>query len=82
MRSIRPLLEAMAADETHFAGVTSLGVDEHIWHYVSTKPETEGGRGRKELTGMVDLTVTPTDVSGPGCWTWCRDGRGRPTPTG
>ena len=55
-RSIKPLLEAMAADEARFADITSLGVDEHIWHHVSTKPETEGGRGPKELTGMVDLT--------------------------
>ncbi|WP_199589248.1 transposase family protein [Blastococcus sp. TF02A-26] len=55
-RSIRPLLAGMAADEARFAGVTSLGVDEHVWHHVSTKPETEGGRGPKELTGMVDLT--------------------------
>jgi transposase len=55
-RSIRPLLAAMAADESRFDDVTALGVDEHVWHHVSTKPETEGGRGPKELTGMVDLT--------------------------
>jgi transposase len=55
-RSIRPLLEAMAADETRFEGVSTLGVDEHVWHHVSTKPEDQGGRGPKELTGMVDLT--------------------------
>ncbi len=54
--SIQPLLKAMADDETRFAGVTSLGVDEHIWHHVSTKPIEAGGRGPKELTGMVDLT--------------------------
>ena len=54
--SIQPLLEAMADDETRFAGVISLGVDEHIWHHVSTKPIDAGGRGPKELTGMVDLT--------------------------
>jgi transposase len=29
-RSIKPLLDAMAADEARFADVTSLGVDEHI----------------------------------------------------
>ena len=34
----------------------TLGVDEHIWHHVSTKPIGAGGRGPKELTGMVDLT--------------------------
>jgi transposase len=55
-RSIQPLLEAMAADESRFEGVTTLGVDEHVWHHVSTKPEDQGGRGPKELTGMVDLT--------------------------
>lgn len=55
-RSIKPLLEALAADESRFDGVTTLGVDEHIWHHTSTKPENQGGRGPKELTGMVDLT--------------------------
>ncbi len=29
-----------------------------MWHHVSTKPVTDGGRGPKELTGMVDLTRT------------------------
>jgi transposase len=33
-RSIQPLLEAMAADESRFDGVRTLGVDEHIWHHV------------------------------------------------
>ncbi len=54
--SVKPLLQARADDETRFEGVTTLGVDEHVWHHVSTKPEAEGGRGPKELTGMVDLT--------------------------
>src|SRR5690606_6367096 len=54
--AIKPLLEAMAADPARFTGVTTLGVDEHIWHHVSTKPIGAGGRGPKELTGMVDLT--------------------------
>jgi transposase len=54
--SVKPLLEARAADETRFDGVTSLGVDEHVWHHVSTEPIADGGRGPKELTGMVDLT--------------------------
>lgn len=49
--SIRPILAAAAADESRFAGVTTLGVDEHIWHHVSP-----ARRGPKELTGMVDLT--------------------------
>jgi len=55
-RAIRPVLEAAAADESRFAGVTCLGVDEHVWHHVSTKPVDQGGRGPKEFTGMVDLT--------------------------
>ncbi len=55
-RSTKPLLEAMAADPTRFENVMTLGVDEHIWHHVSTKPIEDGGRGPKELTGMVDLT--------------------------
>jgi transposase len=33
--SIRPLLKAMADDETRFAGVRRLGVDEHVWHHAS-----------------------------------------------
>jgi transposase len=48
---LRPKLQAMADDQDRFAGVHTLGVDEHIWHHVSTKE-----RGPKELTGMVDLT--------------------------
>ena len=54
--SIRPLLQAMDKDPTRFEGVSILGVDEHVWHHVSTKPIEDGGRGPKELTGMVDLT--------------------------
>lgn len=57
--SVKPLLEQMAADETRFENVTTLGVDEHVWHHVSTKPVEDGGRGPKELTGMVDLTRNP-----------------------
>ena len=49
--SIRPILVAAATDESRFAGVTTLGVDEHIWHHVSPVK-----RGPKELTGMVDLS--------------------------
>ena len=54
--AIRPLLAAMASDESRFDGVATIGVDEHIWHHVSTKPIADGGRGPKELTGMVDLS--------------------------
>jgi len=55
-RAVRPVLEAAAADEDRFVGVTCLGVDKHVWHHVSTKPVDQGGRGPKEFTGMVDLT--------------------------
>jgi transposase len=54
--SIRPLLQAMADDETRFTDVRRLGVDEHVWHHVSTMSIADGGGGPKELTGMVDLT--------------------------
>ena len=50
-RSIEPLLAAMADDPARFDDVTSLGVDEHIWHHVD-----ERQRGPKALTGKVDLT--------------------------
>jgi transposase len=50
-RSIEPLLQQMADDPTRFDNVTSLGVDEHIWHHVD-----ERKRGPKALTGMVDLS--------------------------
>jgi transposase len=50
-RAIEPLLQAMADDPTRFDDVTTLGVDEHIWHHVS-----EQTRGPKALTGIVDLT--------------------------
>jgi len=49
--SIQPILNTLAADEGRFAGVTTLGVDDHLWHHVDTRK-----RGPKELTGMVDLT--------------------------
>ena len=58
--SIRPMLEAAAKDESRFDGVTTLGVDEHVWHHVSPIK-----RGPKELTGMVDLTRQP-DPKNPG----------------
>ena len=57
--TIKPLLDAAAEDPARFEGVTRLGVDEHIWHHVSTKPIEDGGRGPKELTGMVDLSLQP-----------------------
>lgn len=51
-RAIEPELVKLAADESRFEGVTTLGVDEHIWHHVDPRK-----RGPKELTGMVDLLV-------------------------
>ena len=50
-RAVRPELERLADDESRFGGVTSLGVDEHIWHHGDRRT-----KGPKELTGMVDLT--------------------------
>ena len=47
-RSILPLLETVATDPARFDGVTSFGVDEHIWHHVD-----ERRREPKALTGMV-----------------------------
>ena len=35
---------------------SGLGVDEHVWHHVSELPIADGGRGPKQLTGIVDLT--------------------------
>jgi transposase len=55
-RSIQPLLKSLAQDESRFDAVTTLGVDEHVWHHVNPKT-----RGPKELTGMVDLS---RDVKG------------------
>ena len=54
--SIEPILTAAAADESRFEGIAILGVDEHVWHHVSTRSVEAGGRGPKELTGVVDLT--------------------------
>ena len=51
--AIRPRLEDLAADESRFAGVVALGVDEHVWHHTPHKAAT---KGPTMLTGMVDLT--------------------------
>lgn len=37
--SIEPILTRAAADESRFAGVTTLGVDEHLWHHVDPAGE-------------------------------------------
>jgi len=52
----KAVLAAAAEDESRFEGVVILGVDGHVWHHVSTKPVEEGGRGPKDLTGLVDRT--------------------------
>ena len=48
---VKAELETAAADDSRFSGVSTLGVDEHVWHHASRKQ-----RGPRELTGMVDLT--------------------------
>ena len=50
-RAVEPELVKLAQDESRFESVTTLGVDEHIWHHVDPRK-----RGPKELTGMVDLS--------------------------
>jgi len=54
-RAVEPELVKLAADESRFENVNTLGVDEHIWHHVDPRK-----RGPKELTGMVDLTRDST----------------------
>lgn len=49
--AVQPELERMVDDSSRFDGVTTLGVDEHIWHHVDPRRQ-----GPKELTGMVDFT--------------------------
>jgi len=51
---VKPLLAAAADDESRFAGVRSLGVDEHTRHHGDQRKY-----GPKMLTGMVDLTPSP-----------------------
>ena len=48
-RSIAPLLQAMDDDPARFDGVTSLGVDEHLWHHVD---ERRRGPTRLPETGI------------------------------
>jgi transposase len=45
------LLARLDTDQHRFQGVTTLGVDEHIWHHGNP-----WRRGPKEFTGMVDLS--------------------------
>lgn len=81
-RAVEPVLAVAADDEARFAGVTALGVDEHVWHHVSTKPVDQGGLGPKEFTGMVDLTPAPDGTPRARCWTLSQAVPGRPTATG
>jgi len=52
-RVVKPRLEDLAADENRFAGVATLGVDEHVWHHT---PHKSAAKGPPMFTGMVDLT--------------------------
>ena len=52
-RVVEPRLMELAEDESRFAGVTTLGVDEHVWHHT---PHRVREKGPTMLTGMVDLT--------------------------
>lgn len=52
-RVVEPRLDELAGDESRFAGVTTLGVDEHVWHHT---PHRVKEKGPTMLTGMVDLT--------------------------
>jgi transposase len=80
--AIAPLLSELADDPARLAGVTTLGVDEHIWHHTP-----QPGKGPKELTGMVGLTRRNTGRDGkPQTQARLLDlvpgGQGRPTPAG
>lgn len=50
-KAIEPELVRMAQCERRYENVTTLGVDEHLWHHGDTRR-----KGPKELTGMVDLS--------------------------
>jgi transposase len=52
-KAVEPVLDDLATDESRFAGVSVLGVDEHVWHHT---PHRAREKGPKEMTGMVDLT--------------------------
>lgn len=54
-RAVEPELVKLAEDQSRFENVTTLGVDEHIWHHTDPRK-----RGPKELTGMVDLSRDST----------------------
>ena len=52
-RVVEPRLAELAGDESRFDGVTTLGVDEHVWHHT---PHRARDKGPTMLTGMVDLS--------------------------
>lgn len=43
-RAVKPILQARDQDPAQFEGVATLGVDEHLWHHVSTKSPDQGVR--------------------------------------
>lgn len=64
-RSIAPLLEAMAADPARFVGVTTLGVDEHIWHHVHEMDR--GPRASNFTAGSPPASATATTTASACC---------------
>lgn len=54
--SIKPLIEQVAGDESRFAGVNRLGVDEHVWHHVLV--DIERPRARSVGEGLQRLART------------------------
>ncbi|MCK6211480.1 hypothetical protein KZX45_13095 [Georgenia sp. EYE_87] len=77
--AVDPVLDDLAADESRFAGVTVLGVDEHVWHHT---PHRAREKGPKEMTGMVDLPGDDKGRTRASCATSSRDGPGRSTRPG
>jgi len=51
-RAVRPRLHQLADDNERLVGVSTLGVDEHVWHHTPGR----ASKGPTMLTGMVDLT--------------------------
>ena len=63
--SIKPVLEKLVKDESRFAGVAVLGVDEHIWHHT---PHKTKAKGPKEMTGMVAHWTSGRGGGSPVSW--------------
>lgn len=51
-RAVRPRMHQLADDNERLVGVSTLGVDEHVWHHTPGR----ASKGPTMLTGMVDLT--------------------------